>query len=61
MNKFRRKLRRKQINYVLRMLEEAFDKCDTLEEWENESYSIYMTHCSFSYDIFKRLKEYAGV
>lgn len=61
MEKFKRRLHQHQIKSVLKYLEEAFDRCNTLEEWESEAYSIYMTHCSFSYDTFLRLKKYAGV
>ena len=54
----KRKLRNKHINHVLRLLESAFDESDTLKEWEDKSYSIYVTHFSYDYDTFLKLKKY---
>lgn len=51
---------KKQINKVLRMLDKSFDAVNTLKEWEVESCSIYTEYGNFSFEIFARLKKYAG-
>lgn len=47
---------KKHVKHILRQIEKAFDKADSVKEYEELCESIYFSDCKFDYNTFLKLK-----
>ena len=48
---------KKNVKYILRQIKKAFDKADSLKEYEKLCECIYLSDCKFDYNTFLKLKK----
>lgn len=47
---------KKHVKHILRQIEKAFDKADSIKEYEELCECIYFSDCKFDYNTFLKLK-----